>query len=69
MINYTVMLKKSTFGETSNKFIKGSPIQWYTSQEGEEWHQKKKNVKMFLPNQRSITKYQAQKNDRACPNI
>jgi uncharacterized protein (UPF0333 family) len=38
MINYTVMLKKSTFGETSNKFIKGSPIQWYTSQEGEEWH-------------------------------
>lgn len=38
MIHYTVMLQTSMFAETSNTFIKGSPIQWYTSQEGEEWH-------------------------------
>jgi hypothetical protein len=29
---------KSMFRETSNKFRKGSPVQLYAAQAGEEWH-------------------------------
>jgi len=46
------------FGETSNKFRKGSPVLWYAAQAGEEWHWKeKKYLNMFFASQRSITKY------------
>jgi len=50
----TFAYSKSVFKETSNKFRKGSPVQWYAAQAGEEWHWKGGGSKYVLVNS---TKY------------
>jgi hypothetical protein len=32
------------FRETSNKFRKGSPVQWYAAKADKEWYWKKKKI-------------------------
>jgi len=36
------------FGETTNKFRKGSPVLWYAAQAGEEWHWKEKKKSKYV---------------------